>query len=1365
MAVARTSIAPVKAQRRAGFVLSWVACGDGDSRSLRRRLLAMLREAHRMLGVKRDRLGLGTLGIGGSALVTMLGAFAAVVVAASTANAGSVALGGGSATGTDSVAIDTSSSASGVRGIAIGSAATASGSDSIAQGSSANAGAQNAVAIGFGTIASGLNSLYLGSRTVAGTGALAQSAIGIGTDVTASDVDAIAVGRQSVSSTQYSVALGLRANASGPGGAMALGAGTVSSGSNSVALGVDANAIKAGDSALGTFAVANGGNSTAVGVSSTASGPYAWTGGWSSVASADSATALGKQAVASGINSFAGGSSAAASGDFAVALGNQAQALSTGGSVAIGSGAIVGNAATGGVALGNNANSGGANSVATGVSANASGANSLAVGFQSAASAASAIAIGNTAVANSANAVAMGTNATATGGQAVAIGAGNVANGNGAVALGDPSTATGNGAIASGMNNTATGDGTVAMGNTNMVGGGGQAVGVAGTPAQGAVGIGYQNTVTGQGAVGIGDRNIANGASAIAMGSQANASAANAIALGAGATATNAGSVALGNGSVTAAAVQTANTVINGNTYTFAGTTPTSTVSVGALGAERTITNVAAGRISGSSTDAINGSQLWATNQAVDAIGTTVNNITTGGGIKYFHANSTLADSSAVGTDSVAIGPVSTATGSGSVSIGNGATAANANDIALGSGSQTTTAVGTGGITIAGNAYTFAGTNPLSTVSVGSVGNERTITNVAAGRITNGSTDAVNGSQLFAATSAIDSLSTVVSNGLTHYYAVNDGGTQRANYANNGATGTNSMAAGVAASATAANATALGYNTQATVTDGVALGSGSVSNRPLAQASGTIGGTIIPYNTSDLALLGAVSVGNATSYRQIINVADGTQDSDAVTLRQLKGALTSFATTTTKYFHANSTLADSLAVGNNSVAVGPATVVNGDNGIGMGFGATVQQTAPGGIAIGQNSVSNFADSIAFGTNAQASGIQSVSIGAGSQTTNPTSVALGPNAKATAQAGDVALGANSTTQAVVATKSTTIGGTTYDFAGTAPTSTVSVGSAGAERTITNVAAGQITSTSTDAINGSQLWATNTALDSLYTTVNNISTGGGGVKYFHANSTAADSIATGAESVAIGPQSVASGANAISMGNGSAASADNSVAIGAGAKATQANSLALGANATTTANLSDAAYTPVVGKSVAGVATGEVSVGSSGAERRITNVAAGAAPTDAVNVSQLQALASSTIHYDGDGSGGTTNKLTLNSGNGAPVTISNVAPGVAGTDAVNVNQLNSAFAQLNGQIGEVRQDAWRAAAIGMAAASLRYDDRPGKLSASAGGGVWRSQGALAFGLGYTSENGRLRSNASATTAGGDWGVSAGLSLTLN
>ena len=75
----------------------------------------------------------------------------------------------------------------------------------------------------------------------------------------------------------------------------------------------------------------------------------------------------------------------------------------------------------------------------------------------------------------------------------------------------------------------------------------------------------------------------------------------------------------LGNGSVTATAVPTASTVIRGTTYNFAGAAPTSAVSVGAPGAERQIQNVAAGQISGTSTDAINGSQLFAVQQSLES--------------------------------------------------------------------------------------------------------------------------------------------------------------------------------------------------------------------------------------------------------------------------------------------------------------------------------------------------------------------------------------------------------------------------------------------------------------------------------------------------------------------------------------------------------------------------------------------------------------------------------------------------------------------------------------------------------------------------------------------------------------------------
>ncbi|MFM0492346.1 adhesin, partial [Paraburkholderia graminis] len=148
---------------------------------------------------------------------------------------------------------------------------------------------------------------------------------------------------------------------------------------------------------------------------------------------------------------------------------------------------------------------------------------------------------------------------------------------------------------------------------------------------------------------------------------------------------------------------------------------------------------------------------------------------------------------------------------------------------------------------------------------------------------------------------------------------------------------------------------------------------------------------------------------------------------------------------------------------------------------------------------------------------------------------------------------------------------------------------------AERRITNVAAGL---NATDAVNLSQLMSEDAKVNTINNNVNNLSNtvnnivNGGGIKYFNTNSTLADSSATGTDAVAIG-------------GNAQAATA-NSVALGS-------NSVANSATLTT------AGFNP--GGSAVSAATaagGEVSVGASGAERRITNVAAGLNATDAVNV---------------------------------------------------------------------------------------------------------------------------------------------------
>ena len=1620
---------------RRGFAGNWVTGGDG-SRSQRRRLMATLRLAHSVLGMGRKRLGLGTLGVGGLVAVVTFGLAApaqaqyaagggtatgtsSVAIGAGTqANgAASVALGtnnsatgnasiaignamsvnglnaigigvfanatginalalGGNARangegsssigvnsvatagaaafglnaradGTNSLALGYVSRAGGLRATALGFGANAGGLDAIAQGNSANASQQNSIAIGFQATSTAVNAINLGNRTLAGGGALQQGAIAIGTDVTANARDATAIGRQSQATGANAVSMGVLANASA-GGAYAFGTNTVASGINSVALGNSADATGAAAMAFGVRAAASGDVTIAMGQDAIASG--------------QNASAFGSGANATGANSLAAGVSANASGIASTALGI---------------GAVT--SATNAVAVGVSASASGLNSIYLGsrtFGAGASAQSAIGIGTDVSASATNAIAVGLQSTASSADAVAIGTRANASGGKAVAIGADNTAYGDGAVAIGDPSFASGTGAFTGGANNIANADGTASATAANM--------------ASGAVAIGNANVAVGQGSVAIGNTSRAGAAGAVAFGDAAIANFAD--------------DVALGSGSTTVAAVGTASTVIGGTTYNFAGTTPASTVSVGALGAERTITNVAAGRISDSSTDAINGSQLFATNQQVTQnttdiaqntaditnLGDTITDINTGAGIKYFHANSTLPDSQALGTDSVAVGPNAVANNAGDVAIGlnaaSGATTAvsstviggttynfagttpagafsigslgaerqiqnvaagrlsnsstdavngsqlfatnqqvtqntaditnlgdvitdintgagikyfhanstlpdsqaigtdsvaigpnavanNAGDVAIGlnAASGATTAVSSA--VIGGTTYNFAGATPAGAFSIGSLGAERQIQNVAAGRLSNSSTDAVNGSQLFATNQQVtqnttdianlgntigdigDTITNIAGDTSTGYTDANGDGIRyvRTNdrtlpLSDSSAQGIGSTAVGYDATAIADSSLALGRDSQATILGGVALGSGSIADRALAPATGQLAAgptNFIEYNTTDKTLLGAVSVGTDTSYRQITNVADGTSAQDVVTIRQLQGAIASVATTPSMYFHANSTAGDSLAVGAESIAVGPTTVVNGDNGIGIGNGAIVDQIAPGGTAIGQGAHVMLADGVAIGTQSTAAGVQSVALGAGAQSDHINSVALGAQSI-------TSVGAETNyTAFALAGPQTSVG-------------EVSFGSTGSERKLTNVAAG---SAETDAVNVSQLrgmgtQVTNlfgggsivnpdgtitgptyniqggnyttvydgfTAVDASLTNLNNQINGGGGIKYFHANSTLADSSAAGTDSVAIGPESVASGTDSLAAGHGATAAGQGAVALGEGAQANNANDVALGSGSVTEAAVGTSGTT-IRGEQYdfAGTApVGTVSVGADGAERTVTNVAAGrvsADSTDAVNGSQLHAtntaiddlasdigdigdIADNAVQYDTNPDGSKTNTITLQGGDpNAPVVISNVGAGVANTDAVNVGQLNEGltenrsytdnrveyaidtandytdevaattlteannytnqkFDQLNQEFGEVRGEARQAAAIGLAAASLRYDDRPGKVSVAMGGGLWRSEAALAFGAGYTSENGRVRANLSGTTAGGHWGVGAGLSFTLN
>ena len=583
------------------------------------------------------------------------------------------------------------------------------------------------------------------------------------------------------------------------------------------------------------------------------------------------------------------------------------------------------------------------------------------------------------------------------------------------------------------------------------------------------------------------------GADSIARGNDA-------VAIGMGAVATYDNDVALGAGAITTKATGTDKTTLGGVEYNFAGQTPVGTLSIGDVGSERTITNVAAGRLSQNSTDAVNGSQLYATNSAVNSLynnvsglqsdallwdanlnafsashGTSVENKITNvaagdltnvstdavngsqlfatnqnianvdasvkniyaTGTKYFHANSKGADSIARGNDAVAIGM--------------GAVATYDNDVALGAGAITTKATGTDKTTLGGVEYNFAGQTPVGTLSIGDVGSERTITNVAAGRLSQNSTDAVNGSQLYATNRAVNSIYVDVQ-GLQNDALLWD---------------------------PALNAFSASHGST-TINKITNVAAGELSETSTDAVNGS--------------QLHATNVKVQNIDNRLVDVEDVVYGNIVPTMRYLK---------------VNSNGTEATASGADAVALGQGTVASGDN------------------------------SVATGNGAQASGSGSIASGHNSNAAGEASVAIGENASVTAN-NSVALGAGS-----VADRD----------------NTVSVGSSGNERQITNVAAG---TEDTDAVNVAQLKTVSGDVSNLGNTVNNIANGTDGMFQVNNTDNHAKPVVTGTNAVAGGAGSTASGNNSLAVGTLASSSGENSVALGNGSSSKASNSVALGAN---------------------------------------------------------------------------------------------------------------------------------------------------------------------------------------------------------
>ncbi|WP_277627465.1 ESPR-type extended signal peptide-containing protein, partial [Burkholderia stabilis] len=868
-----------------------------------------------------------------------------------------------------------------------------------------------------------------------------------------------------------------------------------------------------------------------------------------------------------------------------------------------------------------------------------------------------AVAVGGAATA-AANNVAVGASASALGTEsAVALGAGTNAAGTSSVAIGNSAQATGWGAFAMGRKAQASAESGLAIGDSTVA------------SQIGATAVGLEAEATAENAIAIGTSAIAGAQDSVALGSYSDTDRAQVVSVGAagferqvvnvarGTQATDAVNVeqlkdvtsALGgnagvaaDGTITKPSYKVGDKVYNdvgsalqaasqtggaGNAVQYDGVSK-DTVTLGGTGTGAgttavKLTNVRAGTLAAASTDAVNGAQLFATNNRV----TTVEQALTGSGLVDPETGASLA----VTYDSAQKDKVTLNSGGSAAALTNVKAArltATSTDAVNGAQLFTTNknvgdlqqALKEGGVldpsTGASLAVAYDGAQKGSVTLAGTGGT--TLTNVKAGKVTASSSDAVNGGQLYGVSSSVAAA-------LGGGSAVKaDGTVSKPSYTVGDETYTN---VGDAIQAAAATGGAGGADPNAVRYDGA------------GKTSVTLGGA----SAAPVALK---------------NVAAGVANTDAVNVKQLATGLSDV----------KNDIETSL----------------GDGSLDMKY-IKVKATGTQAVALGANAV-------AIGSNANASSVGSLAIGTGARASGMNSVAVGVNS--------------------VATKA----------------NTVSVGSAGNERKIVNVAEGTVDADSTDAINGSQLYA---ALNSLSSTLdektqafegsparmrmldsearsiltrdvnaplvavegqagdNIASLNGGDPTLATAAAIGVLSAASGSDAIAVGLQTVAGSDNsvaigslaqtgagqdyAVAMGSDSQTNGTQAIAIGAHVQANADNALAVGNNNTWALSQSSVAVGD--GARVNAGATSGIAMGKSASvSRNVTNGVALGANTS-VTANGGVALGQGSVANRG-------NAVSIGGGMVGQRQIINVASGTQGTDAVNVNQLKGVTNSLGG-----------------------------------------------------------------------------------
>ena len=769
--------------------------------------------------------------------------------------------------------------------------------------------------------------------------------------------------------------------------------------------------------------------------------------------------------------------------------------------------------ANGAVAVGTSANATHNNSLAVGTNAKATQNHAVAMGADTSASSSNATAIGKSANAVSVDSTALGADSKANGTQATAVGKNALADNTSTTALGNSAQAFGIGSMALGQSSTSRGQDGIAIGSGSQAAANAQNAIAIGTNA-----VGYQSEsiAIGNSAQAQTGNTIAIGKSAVANSPASGNAASSAIALGADANATGLGTIAIGRASgVLSQNIMNVNVTHNniaiGNTARVGDSSSskiTQSIAIGsgnrvdpqgrpegawakgdqsiavggnvlangnssvAIGGDD-LDSVGGTRYSGNATDKfIKYNEKGAKTGEYTLSGKSLRDIykeMTGDTMYSGSYGNTIAGQGSVALGvqsnssadlSLAIGTKSQATAFGGVALGTGAKATLLNSVALGTASKTDKE-GQAYVQreIMGVTYTWAGgqtTDAGDVVSVGSKGYERQIINVSPGDISATSTDAINGSQLYGVLSAIERV---------RYFSVKseEGKTDGTkNWNNDGAKATNSIAIGpnAATSTGATGSVSLGHNANVLGEDSVAVGPNATVT------SGTVGAVALGSNANSRGT-GSIAIGLNTENNYNYSVVVGAHSRANYGNATVVGARAAAQNNGTAMGYLSN------AVGDDSVAIGHQAQTTQAYSIAIG-----KQANSSGLystAIGSSAQAAGQNSFAGGNNAKATGSDSVALGSGATTTIGSSVALGNGAVGTANNFDA-----TAKNATFKNDSGTTTNVSYAASSSAKTGAVSVGSAGNERQIQNVAAGRISATSTDAVNGSQ----------LYTVMNNV-----------------------------------------------------------------------------------------------------------------------------------------------------------------------------------------------------------------------------------------------------------------------------------